>query len=235
MQNAIAIETITNLTMSSREIAELTEKRHDNVKRTIETLANNGVIRLPQIEDSVKINNLGLPQTTKVYVFSGEQGKRDSIVVVAQLSPEFTARLVDRWQELEEQASKPQFVLPKTYLEALKALVVTTEEVMALENKVKEDEPKVEFFDAYVDNQLCETLTESWKSLGLKPNKFSKFLGEQGVLTKRGSSAWLPKQEYINREYFKVKVNEYGGQTYVTHKGKTWIAEKYAALFLSQM
>lgn len=35
------------------------------------------------------------------YVFSGEQGKRDSIIVVAQLSPEFTARLVDRWQELE--------------------------------------------------------------------------------------------------------------------------------------
>ena len=29
--------------------------------------------------------------------------KRDSFVVVAQLSPEFTARLVDRWQELEAQ------------------------------------------------------------------------------------------------------------------------------------
>lgn len=27
--------------------------------------------------------------------------KRDTLVVVAQLSPEFTARLVDRWQELE--------------------------------------------------------------------------------------------------------------------------------------
>jgi hypothetical protein len=37
----------------------------------------------------------------KHYRFTGEQGKRDSIVVVAQLSPEFTARLVDRWQELE--------------------------------------------------------------------------------------------------------------------------------------
>ena len=39
--------------------------------------------------------------------FPGEQGKRDSIVVVAQLSPEFTARLVDRWQELEAQVAKP--------------------------------------------------------------------------------------------------------------------------------
>ena len=32
--------------MTSIEIAELVGKRHDNVKRTIETLAKNGVIRL---------------------------------------------------------------------------------------------------------------------------------------------------------------------------------------------
>ncbi|HAH5441582.1 hypothetical protein BED19_04205 [Escherichia coli] len=45
--------------MTSIEIAELVGKRHDNVKRTIETLAKNGVIRLPQIEVSERINNLG--------------------------------------------------------------------------------------------------------------------------------------------------------------------------------
>ncbi|MGK9617213.1 hypothetical protein O6474_25055, partial [Salmonella enterica subsp. enterica] len=33
--------------------------------------------------------------------------KRDSFVVVAQLCPEFTAALVDRWQALEEQAARP--------------------------------------------------------------------------------------------------------------------------------
>lgn len=38
--------------MTSIEISELTGKRHDNVKRTIETLAKNGVIRPPQIEVS---------------------------------------------------------------------------------------------------------------------------------------------------------------------------------------
>ncbi|UVD41564.1 hypothetical protein PQZ63_gp67 [Klebsiella phage pKp383] len=42
------------LTMSSLEIATLVEKRHDNVKRTIETLADNGVIVRPQIEDEQK-------------------------------------------------------------------------------------------------------------------------------------------------------------------------------------
>lgn len=87
--------------MTSREIALLVESRHDNTKRTIETLAKSGVIRLPQIEVFEEINNLGFSVKREQYVFAGPQGKRDSIVVVAQLSPEFTARLVDRWQELE--------------------------------------------------------------------------------------------------------------------------------------
>lgn len=54
------------LSMTSLEIAGLVEKRHDNVKRTIETLAERGTIRLPQIEEAEKINNLGLPQRTSV-------------------------------------------------------------------------------------------------------------------------------------------------------------------------
>ena len=96
--NQLSIVSNANLTMSSREIAELVEKRHDNVKRTIESLIERGVIASPQVEEKP---TTGRPVAE--YVFSGEQGKRDSIVVVAQLSPEFTARLVDRWQELESQ------------------------------------------------------------------------------------------------------------------------------------
>lgn len=83
--------------MSSAEIADLVGSRHDNVKRTIESLAAKGIIQLPQTEE-VK-NHLG--QAVNQFVFSGEQGKRDSIVTVARLSPEFTAALVDRWQTLE--------------------------------------------------------------------------------------------------------------------------------------
>ena len=89
--------------MTSSEIAELVGKRHDNVKRTIETLVKNGVIQSPQIEEIENKQSLGPRRFSNAYIFEGEQGKRDSIVVVAQLCPEFTARLVDRWMELEEQ------------------------------------------------------------------------------------------------------------------------------------
>lgn len=96
-----------NLTMSSREIAELVNSRHDKVKQSIERLSERGVIIRPPMVDEHGEDAMGRTRITEVYVFSGERGKRDSIIAVAQLSPEFTARLVDRWQELESQSAKP--------------------------------------------------------------------------------------------------------------------------------
>ncbi|MEG2816633.1 MAG: Rha family transcriptional regulator [Comamonas sp.] len=83
--------------MSSREIAELLECRHDNVKRTIERLLLKNVITQPPLEDECYKDGSGRTVVTAVY----HVGKRDSYVIVAQLSPEFTAALVDRWQALE--------------------------------------------------------------------------------------------------------------------------------------
>lgn len=115
-----------SLTMTSKEIATLVEKRHYNVKRTIDTLVKNGVILKPQIGFSEEISNLGLPIQREVYVFNYER-KRDTFIVVAQLSPEFTARLVDRWQELEAQQTKPM-TLAELALVNAQALVALEKE-----------------------------------------------------------------------------------------------------------
>ncbi|MNU92732.1 Phage regulatory protein Rha [compost metagenome] len=110
------------VTMTSQEIADLVESRHDSVKRTIERLANQGVITLPPL---VEVSNPGPgPKMIAVHQFSGEKGKRDSIIVVAQLSPEFTARLVDRWQALEAGAAPPRALSPAEMLLAQAQLMV---------------------------------------------------------------------------------------------------------------
>ena len=93
-------ENVSRTSMSSQEIAELVGSRHDKVKQSIERLAERGTIQLPPMGE-VR-NHLG--QTVSVY----QVCKRDSFVVVAQLSPEFTAALVDRWQELEGQIAQPR-------------------------------------------------------------------------------------------------------------------------------
>jgi len=96
-------------TMTSLEISELVESRHDKVKQSIERLAKRGVIGLPPMGENPTSEVGGRPGT--VYLLD----KRSSLIVVAQLSPEFTARVVDRWQELEQAvADQPQnnFQLP---------------------------------------------------------------------------------------------------------------------------
>lgn len=89
--------TTTAVTMSSREISDVVQKRHDNVKRTIETLAEKGLVRFTQSEETSHDGPGARP--VEVYLVD----ERDSYVVVAQLSPEFTARLVDYWQSHKNQ------------------------------------------------------------------------------------------------------------------------------------
>lgn len=64
--------------ITSLEIASMVESRHADVRRSIERLAKSGIIQLPPMAFSDQINNLGLPQKVKSYMFSGETGKRDS-------------------------------------------------------------------------------------------------------------------------------------------------------------
>lgn len=93
----------TKASMTSIDIAELVGSRHDKAKQSIERLAERGIITLPPMGEKP---TSGRPVT--YYIFEGEEGKRDSIIVVAQLSPEFTARLVDRWKELEQERARPK-------------------------------------------------------------------------------------------------------------------------------
>ncbi|KQS84149.1 Rha family transcriptional regulator [Rhizobium sp. Leaf386] len=88
-------------TMTSLEIADVVKSRHDSVKRTIERLVEKEVIVQPPTVDVQEPDSLGRIRTAKAYAVN----ERDSYVVVAQLSPEFTARLVDYWQTHKSQVS----------------------------------------------------------------------------------------------------------------------------------
>jgi phage regulator Rha-like protein len=138
--------------MSSQEIADLVGKRHDNVKRTIETLVERGTIQLPQFEE-VK-NHLG--QSVTVYQIC----KRDSFVVVAQLSPEFTAALVDRWQELEGQVAQPQQLstieILQIAMESEKARLMLTAQVEQQATKIHSLENL--FKEGMTHTQFCKGL-----------------------------------------------------------------------------
>ena len=119
---------------------ELTDKRHDNIKVSAERLAEKGVTGTPAVREYLHSGNVKLsaerlaakgvitlpeiqevsnqgpgPKIIRVYNLD----KRSSLIVVAQLCPEFTARIVDRWQELEAQLVAPSFKLFLKFLPAV--------------------------------------------------------------------------------------------------------------------
>ena len=109
--------------MLSPEIAELVQSEPRAVNLSIERLAKRGVIQLPPLMKVENKQSVSPNRFSNVYIFSGEQGKLDSITVVAQLCPEFTAAIVKRWYELERQA--PTFDISNP-LHVLQAIEVQT-------------------------------------------------------------------------------------------------------------
>lgn len=214
-------------TMSSREIADLVDARHDSVRRTIDRLAERAVIQLPPLVE-VK-NHLG--QTVSEYVFCGEHGKRDSIVVVAQLCPEFTARLVDRWQELEaRQAPDPVAVLnDPAKLRAL--LLDNVEKVLALEARVESDRPKTSFYDQFVNTDGLYNLQNAGRALGCRPNLFARFLKSKYMFYQ--GNALVPRVLYIQMGIFEVKSeivdDKARPRSFITAKGLEYFAARVPA------
>ncbi|ENU91585.1 phage antirepressor KilAC domain-containing protein [Acinetobacter vivianii] len=232
-----AIVPIQLQTMNSLEIAELVQAEHRAVVLSIERLAKRGVI---QLSSMVKVENkqsLSPNKFTNVYQFTGEQGKRDSIIVVAQLCPEFTARLVDRWQELEAQVAKP--IDPMQLLadpHALRnALLTYSEKVIELEQQVEVMQPTVEAFDriAKADGSFC--LRDTANNLQMRQSDLIKWLQLNGWIYKRpGNTAWHGysdklqagylehKTEVITRPDGSEKITE---QVRVTPKGLTKLSK----------
>ncbi|EFC7755291.1 phage antirepressor KilAC domain-containing protein [Escherichia coli] len=210
--------------MTSIEIAELVGSRHDKVKQSIERLAGRGVIAFPPMGEKP---TAGRP--VSYYIFEGEQGKRDSIIVVAQLSPEFTARLVDRWRELEEAAVN----IPKTLPEALRLAADLAEQKMQLENQLAIAAPKVEFADR-VGEASGILIGNFAKVVGIGPNKLFAWMRDHKILIASGSRRNVPMQEYMDRGYFTVKetaVNTNHGiqisfTTKITGRGQQWLTRK---------
>lgn len=201
-------------TMTSLDISELVKSRHDKVKQSIDRLSSDNehrpaIIQRPPMGE-VK-NHLG--QSVSVYFID----KRDSYVIVAQLSPEFTAALVDRWQELEAKQQAPQFNIPQTLPEALR-LAADLADQLAIAA------PKVAVYELLADRKGDVSTTIVAKELGTTAIKLNRFLRDNGV---KWLNADLPKAGY--ESWFNVVADVKNGheftQCLVTPEGQIGIAK----------
>ena len=209
------------LTMSSREIAQITESRHSDVCVSIDRLMKKGIIGGYQAMPYTH------PQNGQIY-YEYHINKRDTYVIVAQLSPAFTARLVDRWQELENQQG-----IPQSFSQALRLEAEQQEVIEQQNHQLAIQAPKVAFVEHYVEVGTTKSLRETAKILSFPEKRLIECLERDRVLF-RQSANLLPYQDKQAKQLFVVKTGtaEHGHnftQTRVTAKGIEWIAQRYAS------
>ncbi|WP_218689091.1 Rha family transcriptional regulator [Psychrobacter sp. BF1] len=157
-------------TMSSRELASLCNKAHDNVLKIIRSLIERGVV-------------LNTIPRTYIHEQNGQRyteflsNKRDSFVIVARLSPEFTADVVDRWQELENQVSASSPVTPAlpNFTDPYESALAWAEQYKAKEvaqAQITELQPKADALDALSHIKGSLGIRETANAVGIPERKF---------------------------------------------------------------
>lgn len=225
-------------TMTSREIAELTGKAHNHVMRDIRNMVEllGGE---PKIGFTEIINNLGLPSKDKYY----ELTRRETLILVSGYSIELRARIIDRWEELEQKQQVPALNLndPKQLLGLLQNYaertlelenkVVVQEKVIAITSQqLEEAAPKVEFVDKYVEASGLLGFREVAKMLGVKEAVLRAWLVGTGAMYRLGAG-WAFKAQWLDakRGVHKTSYDVYGRAVVsakFTPKGFAYIAER---------
>lgn len=210
--NAITTMANDGLTMSSREISDLTDKRHDNVMRDIRTMlvelhGDGGVLRF----EDTQVN----PQNGQLYPVY-RLPKRETLILVSGYSLALRAKIIDRWQELESMVEQPK--IPQTMPEALRlaAEAIEQRDRLALENKAQaealaEAQPKVKGFDLITAGEKSITIREAAKLLSVKETRLTAWLHENGW-TYRMNGRWVAKSEHIQGGRLIYKEAKYTNQ-----------------------
>lgn len=213
-------------TMSSREIAELTGKSHTNVCRDIRNM----------------LKTLGLDQLKFESVYlagNGEQRrcfnlpKRETLILVSGYNVQMRARIIDRWQELEQQAQQPAMALnDPAFLRT--TLLAYTERVIELESTVSKQLPKVKALDRIATAQGSLSIRDAAKVLQVRPIDLSRYLQTHRWIFRQGHE-WRAYQFRISSGLVEHKevtiwsnpVDKIVVQVRVTPKGLARLAEDF--------
>ena len=229
------LQQITNLTssqtitMSSREIAELTGKRHPDVKRDILNMFE----QLEQDASSFAHTYLD-SQNRQQTQFNLD--KELTLTLVAGYNVKLRLTIIKRWQELEAKQQQNLLVLPN-FTDPAEAAIAWATEYKAKQLALKQLEvakPKVEFVDTFVDRGSNRNITSVAKELGITAIALGKWLRAKGYMNKSTKKQEWNK-EFIDKGYgvqklFNTEVKEdtfkSGSQVLVTPAGDLFIKEQ---------
>ena len=212
------------MTMGTREIAELLGKQHHHIKASADYLVSKGAIHGGVALTETPYINEQNKQTYTEYRLN----KRDSFVLVAQNCPELTAAIVDRWQELEAM-QKP--AIPQTYAAALLEAGRLALELEQSQQQLALAAPKADVFDKVIERENLLNATQVAQQVGMSAVKMNKQLDViGGVYSKSVKRGRTFCHGWVESGYGEMKIGESGyPQALFTTKGSLRVVELFTS------
>lgn len=146
------------------------------------------------------VNN-GATRELQDYAISIDMAKAICLMSRTEKGKEYRNYLI----KLEKAWNSPEAIMARALQMSNKILLDCQKKVSLLEDKIKQDAPKVEFFDTVASSGEAKTMMEVSKLVGIGRTKLFDRLRKEGILNSNN----LPYQEYMNRGYFKVVEKPY--------------------------
>ena len=216
------------VTMSSREIAELTGKQHKNVLRDVNVML-----------ESLEKAGSDLSQAVR---YTDERGRTSEVrldrvlteTLLTGYSIPLRHRVVTRLQDLEK-VSRHSMSLPTNFAEALQLAADQAKQNASLHLVIQQQAPKVQALERLSGTHGSICITTAAKQLGIGPLKLFKWLSDNRWIYRRAAfSAWSAYQPRLTAGLLEHKLVKVGNgaeedlkvveQVMVTRKGITHLA-----------
>ena len=231
-------------TISSREVAEMMETRHDNLMSKIEK----HTAILEKVTDlKIKVSDLwqlssyqdSTGRTLKEYQVTKKGCEFLAHKTTGEKGDLFTIRYMNKFEEMEKalkELNTPSYMLEDPIERAKRWIVEYQEkEQLQLENKrnqetiqkqsdaIQELSPKADYFDALVDRNLLTNIRDTAKELGIKKRDFTEWLIAKKFCyrdAKRKLKPYSSKLKYFKLKEFVTKGGYSDVQTLINPKGR---------------
>lgn len=201
-------------TMTSREIAELTGKRHDHVLVDIRKM----LVEIQSPEKSGDYKD-GRGRTYQELILDKEQ----TLILVSGYSIKMRAAIIRRWQELETRQQEPAFAIPQTYAEALRLAAEQAEQLAIAA-------PKAQVYDRVIERGVLLTATQVGQKIGISAIILNRHLSELKVYNRAIKRGKVFQQWFIDKGLGEMKLTTEGhSQPLFTNAGEMWVIERLAS------
>lgn len=179
-------------TMSSREIADLTKKRHPDVKRDCEVMFKELGKDASKFAH-IYYDSMNRPQTEY------QLDKELTMTLVTGYNIVLRNGVIKRWDELEQQVAQPRIL---SRMDLIQIAYEAEQENIALHGKIAEFKPKALALDAIADTSNTYTIRECATTLKIKEKELVNLIIDKGWCYRDASSRLRPYAQKVQQGVF---------------------------------